>query len=44
MNLVAKQIGIELPYEWRNANTSEKILDEMIEIFKKNINRLNDIK
>ena len=37
MNLIAKQIGLKLPYEWRNSVTKKEYIDEIINIF--NINR-----
>ena len=40
MKLVAKQIGIESQYEWRDVVTDEKILDEMITIFENNRDKL----
>ncbi len=35
MKLVARQIGMETHYDWRNATTNEKFLDKMIIIFEK---------
>ena len=34
MNLIAKQIGMDLPYEWRIEKTNELFIDEMKEVFK----------
>lgn len=36
MNLIAKQIDIPLPYEWRTSETKNEYIEEMIEIFKNN--------
>ena len=36
MNLIAKQIDIPLPYEWRTSETKNEYIKEMIEIFKNN--------
>lgn len=33
MNLIAKQIGIDLPYEWRTTKTNELYIEEMKKIF-----------
>lgn len=36
MNLIAKQINIPLPYEWRKSVTKKEYIDEMINIFNAN--------
>lgn len=36
MNLIAKQINLPLPYEWRKAVTKKEYIDEMINIFSAN--------
>ena len=36
MNLIAKQINLPLPYEWRKEITKKEYIDEMIDIFKAN--------
>ena len=36
MNLIAKQIGMSLPYEWRNSKTKDEYIIEIIDIFKNN--------
>lgn len=47
MNLIAKQIHLPLPYEWRKSVTKKEYIDEMINIFNYNqkfivkINSLN---
>lgn len=43
MNLVAKQCNITLPYEWRTITTNEKFLNEMIYIFRNNIDKFNNM-
>ena len=40
MNLIAKQINLKLPYEWRNNVTKKEYIDEIIEIFNDNKNSL----
>ena len=36
MNLIAKQINLPLPYEWRKSVTKKEYIDEMINIFNAN--------
>lgn len=36
MNLIAKQINLSLPYEWRKSITKKEYIDEMINIFNAN--------
>ena len=36
MNLIAKQVGIPTPYEWRTAGTKKEYIREIINIFKYN--------
>ena len=36
MNLIAKQINLPLPYEWRKSITKKEYIDEMISIFNDN--------
>lgn len=36
MNLIAKQIDLPLPYEWRESVTKKEYIDEMINIFNDN--------
>ena len=36
MNLIAKQINLPLPYEWRKSVTKKEYIDEMIDIFSSN--------
>ena len=36
MNLIAKQINLLLPYEWRKSVTKKEYIDEMINIFNDN--------
>lgn len=36
MNLIAKQINLKLPYEWRKNVTKKEYIDEIIEIFNDN--------
>lgn len=36
MNLIAKQINLPLPYEWRKSITKKEYIDEMISIFNAN--------
>ena len=43
MNLIAKQINLKLPYEWRNNVTKKEYIDEIIEIFNDNRNFLKNI-
>ena len=38
MNLIAKQINLQLPYEWRNNVTKKEYIDEIINIFNDNKN------
>lgn len=33
MNLIAKQVGIPTPYEWRTAGTKKEYINEMKKIF-----------
>ena len=43
MNLIAKQIKLALPYEWRNSVTKKEYIEEIIEIFNDNRNFLKNI-
>lgn len=43
MNLIAKQINLPLPYEWRKSVTKKEYIDEMINIFNDNRESLRDI-
>ena len=43
MNLIAKQINLALPYEWRESVTKKKYTDEMINIFNTNRNLLKKL-
>lgn len=43
MNLIAKQINLPLPYEWRKSVTKKEYIDEMINIFKDNKRLLRNI-
>ena len=43
MNLIAKQINLQLPYEWRKNVTQKEYIDEMIKIFKDNKKFLKNI-
>ena len=43
MNLIAKQINLKLPYEWRNNVTPKEYIDEIIEIFNVNKNLLKNV-
>ena len=43
MNLIAKQINLQLPYEWRKNVTKKEYIDEMIKIFKDNKKFLKNI-
>ncbi len=36
MNLIAKQINLPLPYEWRKSITKKEYIDEMINVFNAN--------
>lgn len=36
MNLIAKQLDMSLPYEWRNSKTKNEYIKEIINIFKNN--------
>ena len=40
MNLIAKQINLQLPYEWRESVTKKEYIDEIIKIFNSNIESL----
>lgn len=40
MNLIAKQINLQLPYEWRESVTKKEYIDEIIKIFNANIESL----
>lgn len=42
MKLVVKQIEGNFQYEWRNVETDDKFLNEIITLFENNINRLGD--
>lgn len=43
MNLIAKQINLPLPYEWRKSVTKKEYIDEMINIFNDNKKSLKNI-
>lgn len=43
MNLIAKQINLKLPYEWRKNVTKKEYIDEIIEIFNDNKKFLKNI-
>ena len=43
MNLIAKQINLKLPYEWRKNVTKKEYIDEIIEIFSDNRKFLKNI-
>ena len=43
MNLIAKQINLKLPYEWRKSVTKKEYIDEMINIFNDNKKLLKNI-
>lgn len=43
MNLIAKQINLKLPYEWRKNVTKKEYIDEIIEIFNDNRRFLKNI-
>lgn len=43
MNLIAKQINLKLPYEWRKNVTKKEYIDEIIEIFNDNKEFLKNI-
>lgn len=43
MNLIAKQINLPLPYEWRKSITKKEYIDEVIDIFKANKKLLKSI-
>lgn len=43
MNLIAKQINLPLPYEWRKLVTKKEYIDEMINIFNDNKKLLKNI-
>lgn len=43
MNLIAKQINLPLPYEWRKSVTKKEYIDEIINIFKANKKLLRNI-
>lgn len=43
MNLIAKQINLPLPYEWRKSVTKKEYIDEMINIFNDNRESLRNI-
>ena len=43
MNLIAKQINLPLPYEWRKSVTKKEYIDEMINIFNDNKKLLKNI-
>ena len=40
MNLIAKQINLPVPYEWRKSVTQKEYIDEMINLFNTNRNLL----
>ena len=40
MNLIAKQINLPLPYEWRKSVTQKEYIDEIINLFNTNRNLL----
>ena len=43
MNLIAKQINLPLPYEWRKSVTQKEYIDEMINLFNSNRNLLKNV-
>lgn len=43
MNLIAKQIKLPLPYEWRKSVTKKEYIEELIEIFNDNKGNLKNI-
>ena len=43
MNLIAKQINLPLPYEWRKSVTQKEYIDEMINLFNTNRNLLKNV-
>lgn len=43
MNLIAKQINLPLPYEWRKSVTPKEYIDEMINLFNTNRNLLKNV-
>ena len=43
MNLIAKQIKLPLPYEWRRSFTKKEYIDEITDIFNVNRESLNNI-
>ncbi len=43
MNLIAKQIGLPIPYKWREEVTSKEYIDEMISVFNSNKNLFKDL-
>ena len=43
MNLIAKQINLPLPYEWRKSVTKKEYIDEMTNIFNANKKLLRNI-
>lgn len=43
MNLIAKQINLPLPYEWRKSVTQKEYIDEMINLFNINRNLLKNV-
>lgn len=43
MNLIAKQINLPLPYEWRKSVTKKEYIDEMMNIFNDNRELLRKI-
>lgn len=43
MNLIAKQINLPLPYEWRKLVTQKEYIDEMINLFNINRNLLKNV-
>ncbi len=43
MNLIAKQINLKIPYEWRKNVTKKEYIDEMIKIFNDNKKYLKNI-
>ena len=43
MNLIAKQINLPLPYEWRESITKKEYIDEVINIFNDNKKLLKNL-
>ena len=43
MNLIAKQINLPLPYEWRKSVTPKEYIDEMINLFNTNRKKIKNV-